>query len=90
MKPENDILWEMAKKRAAFKKHLVSYLVVISFLWAIWFLSGRQHDLENNFPWPAWIMLWWGIGLAFSYSKAYGVNRHNAVEEEYRKLKNQQ
>ena len=90
MQPENDKLWAIAKKRASFRKQLMTYLIVISFFWAIWFLSGMRNDDYSRFPWPAWIMLWWGIGLAFSYSKAYGINSDSAVEDEYRKLKNQQ
>ena len=90
MQPENDKLWELAKKRAAFRKHLMTYIIVISFFWGIWFVTGMRHEHSNRFPWPAWIMLWWGIGLAFSYSKAYVVNSDTAVEDEYNKLKNQQ
>lgn len=90
MQPENDKLWEIAKKRASFRKHLMSYVIVISFFWGIWFVTGMRSDNDNRFPWPAWVMLWWGIGLAFSYSKAYVVNSSTAVEDEYNKLKNKQ
>ena len=90
MQPENDKLWEIAKKRATFRKHLMTYVIVISFFWCIWFLNGMRSEHYSRFPWPAWIMLWWGIGLAFNYSKAYVTGNDNAVEDEYRKLKNQQ
>lgn len=30
-------LWEIAKRRATFKQHLGTYVVVISFLWVIWY-----------------------------------------------------
>jgi len=90
MDTKNDILWELAKKRAGFKKHLVSYVIVNAFLWAIWFVSGRGYDYDAYFPWPLWVMLWWGIGLAFNYANAYMFNTHNAIEQEYEKLKKQQ
>ena len=89
MQTQNDKLWQLAKRRASFRKHLMSYIIIISFFWAIWFMSGRHSEHQHRFPWPAWIMLWWGIGLAFSYSKAY-VRNDNDVEEEYQKLKNKQ
>jgi len=90
MEAKNDILWELAKRRAGFKKHLISYLIVNAFLWAIWFVSGRDYQQEDYFPWPAWVMLSWGVGLAFNYANAYIFNTRNAIEQEYEKLKNQQ
>jgi len=78
-------LWEIAQKRAAFKRHLVTYVIVNLFLWAIWlFTDGHSH---GSLPWPAWASLGWGIGLAFQYFGAY-VNTDNAVDKEYQKLQN--
>jgi drug/metabolite transporter (DMT)-like permease len=90
MQPNDDILWAIAKKRAAFKKQLLSYILVSSFLWGIWFMSGKEIDNDSDFPWPAWIMLWWGIGLVFCFVNAYLINKRSAIENEYQKLKNQQ
>jgi 2TM domain len=90
-------LWEIAQKRAGFKSHLVSYIVVNAFLWAIWFFTGNQHKglhfnewSNDNYPWPIWPMLGWGIGLAFHYAGAYVFPKANSIETEYQKLKNQQ
>ncbi|MFN8250708.1 MAG: 2TM domain-containing protein [Ferruginibacter sp.] len=90
-------LWEIAQKRAGFKNHLISYIVVNGFLWAIWFFTGNQHRSmhfdewdTNHYPWPIWPMLGWGIGLAFHYAGAYIFPKSNSVEREYQKLKNQQ
>ncbi len=90
-------LWEIAQKRAGFKSHLVTYIVVNGFLWAIWFFSGNHHrgidfaDWDtNHYPWPIWPMLGWGIGLAFHFAGAYIFPKANSVEHEYQKLKNQQ
>lgn len=82
-------LWDIAQKRASFKSHLATYLVVIGFLWVLWFVTGSLHD-RSGFPWPAWAMLGWGIGLVFHYLGAYGGRGgYNAVEKEYEKLQNE-
>jgi len=44
MEAKNDILWELAKRRAGFKKHLISYLMINAFLWSIWFVSGSDYQ----------------------------------------------
>jgi 2TM domain len=82
-------LWQIARKRAAFKKSLFSYFIVNSLLVAIWFVTSFQTGNRIYF-WPIWPMLGWGVGLAFQYAAAY----HNAdvasVEKEFERLKNQQ
>lgn len=95
---KDPVLWDIAQKRAGFKKHLITYLIVNAFLWALWYLtSGRHYNMDiskwastGNIPWPIWPTLGWGIGLAFNYAGAYMFHKSNAVETEYEKLKNQQ
>ena len=78
-------LWAVARKRAAFRRHLVTYLVVNSFLWLIWAFTGG--GTYNSFlPWPIWPTLGWGVGLALNYADAYMFHRENSVEQEYQKL----
>ncbi|MBN8834179.1 MAG: hypothetical protein ABS68_02350 [Niastella sp. SCN 39-18] len=81
-------LWEVAQKRASFKSHLVTYILVNAFLWAIWYFGSHQpfHDWDNSFPWPIWPTLGWGIGLAFHFAGAYIFPEANSVEKEYEKL----
>jgi 2TM domain len=76
-------LWELAKKRAGFKNHLYTYLLVNAFLWILYFIT---NDGDNNY-WPIWTTLGWGVGLAFNYVNAY-VRPINSAEAEYEKLKN--
>ena len=90
-------LWEIAQKRAGFKKHLVTYVIINAFLWGIWFVTGNQHRIfdvgdwdMHRYPWPIWTTLGWGIGLAFHFAGAYVFHKSNSVEREYQKLKNQQ
>ena len=63
-------LWEIAQKRASFKRHLMTYIVVNIFMWAVWAMTG-SHRYNSGMPWPLWSTLGWGIGLAFHYFGAY-------------------
>jgi len=90
-------LWEIAQKRAAFKKHLTNYIIINAFLWGLWFVTNNQHKgfnisewSTNYYPWPIWTSLGWGIGIAFHYAAAYISPKSNAVETEYQKLQDQQ
>lgn len=87
---KDEALWAIAKKRAAFKKSLFTYVVVNLFLWAVWYFTNQDADFENfnGLPWPAWATLGWGLGIAIQYSDAYLFNKTNSVENEYQKLKN--
>jgi hypothetical protein len=80
-------LWEIAKRRASFKYHLRTYIIVIGFLWAIWFFSGSEPVMTRaKYPWPIWPTAGWGIGLLFHYLGAYVYPREKGAEEEYEKL----
>ena len=85
-------LWRIAKKRADFKRHLTTYVLVNGFLWLIWWFTIGRHNFNAGLPWPVWPMLGWGLGLGFQYANAYSgsADKHNAIEQEYEKLKRQQ
>ncbi len=83
-------LWEIAQKRAFFKYHVSSYIVINAFFWIIWAMSGRYAADHTVFPWPIYPMLGWGIGLFFHFLGAYVFPKNNLVEKEYQKLKQQQ
>lgn len=80
-------LWETARKRASFKRHFMTYIVINVFMWIIWAMTG-SHTYNGGMPWPLWSTLGWGIGLAFHYFGAYVNPGDNSVEHEYEKLKN--
>ena len=85
-------LWQLAHKRASFKKHLGTYVVINLFFWVLWFFTKGRHDYSEEYsgiPWPVWPMLGWGIGLLFHFMGAYVSTGQNTVEKEYEKLKNQ-
>lgn len=85
--PNDRALWEIAKKRASFKSHLLTYLVVNGFLWALWAIRGNEH---SDIPWPIWPTLGWGIGIVMHYLSAYVFPKENSVEKEFEKLKREQ
>jgi hypothetical protein len=94
MENRDEQLWRIAKKRAGFKKHLATYIIINGFLWAVWFFTKGSADLddmsEGNVPWPAWTSLGWGIGLAFNYYSAFMDNRESDTMKEYQKLKDRE
>lgn len=81
-------MWEIAKRRASFKQHLGTYIVVNAFLWAIWYFTGDNNigDRSDKYPWPIWSTLGWGIGLLFHFLGAYVYPKNNSVDREYEKL----
>lgn len=87
--PKDKELWEIAQKRASFKTHLMTYLLVNIFLWIIWAINGAER-YDGVIPWPLWASLGWGIGIVSHYLGAYVYPKSNSVEREYEKLKNKQ
>lgn len=83
-------LWEIAQRRASFKKHLATYIVMNLFFWALWYFDRFDTGDHRNFPWPIWPMLGWGIGLTFHYISAYVTHGSNNIENEYQKLVDKQ
>ena len=61
------------KARRDFKAHVAAYVIVNLFLVGIWALGDR------GFFWPIWVMLAWGIGLAFN---AWDVYFRKPISEE--------
>jgi serine/threonine protein kinase len=61
---------EKSRALEDFLSHLAVFLGVNSGLWAIWLGSGGTAD--SDFPWPAFVTLFWGIGLFFNALSATG------------------
>lgn len=77
-------LWEIARRRVSFRSHLITYMIIIGFFWALLWIQGGDYD--GFAPWPIWPTLGWGIGLAFHYMGAYVYPKENSVKKEYEKL----
>jgi hypothetical protein len=86
-KLRDENLWRIAQKRAKFRRSFYTYLVIIAFLWGIWWFSTGRTTGFTGYPWPVWVMLGWGIGLAFQYFNAYNGSKEDLTEQEYEKLK---
>lgn len=90
MESTDQQLWQIAKRRAKFKRSLGSYFIVIPFLWIVWYLTIPSYK-KSMLPWPIFPMLGWGIGLAIQYMKAYHIFGESSLEQkEYEKLKAKQ
>ncbi len=81
---KDQMLWKMAKKRAGFKWSFLMYVLVNLMLIGIWYFTSG----EENYFWPIWPMLGWGLGIAIQYFEAYHGNQFFSVQNEYEKLKN--
>lgn len=81
-----DDLWQIAKRRAAFKTSLSTYLTINVLLVAIWYFTSGS----NTYFWPIWSILGWGLGVFMKYLNAYHGQKLFSVEREYEKLKNKQ
>jgi len=89
----NSQLWRIAKTRAKFKSHLITYLLVNVLLWGIWastdLYAGHHH--RSLLPWPVFPTLFWGFGVAIQGLTTYGVlGKSSLMEREYEKLVRQQ
>ncbi len=83
----DDKLWRIAQRRAEFRKGLFSFLIINTFLWIIWWFTTGQKGDFRGVPWPCWVMLFWGLGLAKQYYEAYHGTKSDLAEKEYEKLK---
>lgn len=54
------------KKKREFVNSAVAYVIVNLGLVGVWYFTN-----PNGHFWPAWVLLGWGIGLAFQYVDAY-------------------
>lgn len=50
---------ERIEARRTFGRHLRTYVIMSAMFVAVWFFSGEDYF------WPVWPMLGWGLGLAF-------------------------
>ena len=91
METEKDqMLWKEAKKRVGFKNHLITFLIVNSFLWLMWYFTNGKND-DHGLPWPTFSTLGWGFGLFWHFAGTYLLgNKVSQVEKEYQRLKEKQ
>ena len=73
------------QKKLNFYRTLTSYVIINAFLWILWLMTG------SSYPWPVWVTLGWGIGLAFQALDAFALGisdrqRQQMIEEELRRM----
>jgi len=85
---KDPVLWQIAQRRASFKRHFSVYVVINLFLWLLWFFTGA-HKTDHGIPWPVWPTIGWGIGIFFQFLGAYIYSGFGSVEKEYEKIQNQ-
>lgn len=73
------------QKKINFYRTLTSYVVINGFLWVLWMMTGV------GYPWPIWVSLGWGIGLAFQFldAFAFGISdnqRQQMINDEMRRM----
>jgi len=68
------------KKRRDLHTHAFAYVTVNVLVWGVWAIIGATS--HSWFPWPLWLTLGWGIGLAFN---AWDVYRQPMSEERIRR-----
>ena len=62
---ERELAIKRLKEKRDFRMHLGAYVIVNAMLIAIWAFSSQGHF------WPMWVMIFWGVGVAFHGWNAY-------------------
>ena len=85
-KVQDDALWRVAKKRAAFKLYFAVYIFVNLFLIGIWYFTTGI----GSYFWPGWPMFAWGLGILFQYFDAYLGTSVFSEDKEFERMKKKQ
>ena len=67
------------RKKAEFRSHLTSYVLVNGALVVIWALTGAGYF------WPIWPILGWGVGIGFHAWETYGHPNRGPSEDDIRR-----
>lgn len=78
---------KMAKARVGFKVHLIVYVLVNLFLMSIWMATSAGWRMDagahmDDYYWPMWTHLGWGLGLAIHGFMVYGPGNNMLAREE--------
>ena len=70
----DDQITKMAKARVGFKTHFIVYVCVNLFLLGIWLFESGEGPAKtgDDYFWPVWPVLSWGLGLAIHGFMVYG------------------
>jgi hypothetical protein len=69
------------KKKAEFRSHLTSYILVNALLVGIWALTSGV----GSYFWPIWPILGWGLGIGFHAWETFGPQSQGPSEDKIRR-----
>jgi len=74
------------KKRRDFAAHVFAYVLINLVVWGVWLVIGLSS--HSWWPWPVFVTLGWGIGLAFNAWDVYARRpiTEDEVQQEMRHL----
>ncbi|HNF48679.1 MAG TPA: 2TM domain-containing protein [Chitinophagales bacterium] len=75
-------LWEMAQKRAKFKRHAMIYALVIGFIWL-----AKAFGLMWFTPGLSFVTIIWGAVIGYQYWQTYHGDEQTMVQKEFENLK---
>jgi hypothetical protein len=75
-------LRKLARQIANFQRNLVAYFIVNGILWVLWWFTTNDRSLRGNTPWPAWVMLAWGLSILFQFFEAWGNSQEKLVNKQ--------
>ena len=64
-----DAAIERLKAKRAFTAGLAAYVIINVFLWVLWAITSRD---DGGVPWPLWVTVGLGVGMAFGAWNVYG------------------
>ena len=72
------------KAKQAFWASLGAYVIINAFLWILWAMTDDEKD---GIPWPLWVTVGWGVGMAFYAFNIFGRRpmSEEAIQREMRR-----
>ena len=72
-----------AEEKVGFYVHLMIYIVINAGLWALWYFTA-----PDQFPWPAFVTIFWGIGVVSHAIGTFFSHRYtdSLAEREYQRM----
>jgi fatty acid desaturase len=67
--PARDLAIRRLHQKRGFQSMLVAYAVINVFLWVLWAITSTD---KSGAPWPLWVTLGWGAGIALSAWSTFG------------------
>ncbi|WKN45650.1 2TM domain-containing protein [Tunicatimonas pelagia] len=73
-------IYERARRRVAFRIHLIAYVIGVLINWVVWVVYPTPHI------WPIWPTLGWSIGIASHYLGVYHPGQIFSIDQEIERV----